>query len=135
MENRQKIKLVTFWKNFCPYCKSGTICKFHSILDEYGINPSKPSLMNVKKMGKKYSLRIIYNGKEDKEIELSFSIPNQQVTVIAGRGRNRKSILTLIFTENIFHEFFLIFNEEDIKKLKLINFEKLQRIYKNSVGE
>ncbi|MEM3334766.1 MAG: hypothetical protein QXY47_01885, partial [Thermoplasmata archaeon] len=88
-----------------------------------------------KKMGKKYSLRIIYNGKEDKEIELSFSIPNQQVTVIAGRGRNRKSILTLIFTENIFHEFFLIFNEEDIKKLKLINFEKLQRIYKNSVGE
>ncbi len=135
MEGRQKIKVITLWKDFCPYCRGGETCKFHKILEDNGIDPSKPSLIDVRRMGKKYSLRLLYNGKENGDVELSFAIPNQQVTVIAGKGRNRKSLLTLIFTEEIFHELFLISNEEDIKKIRAINFDKLQRIYRNSIGD
>ncbi|MBD6955972.1 MAG: hypothetical protein ACP5GE_06415 [Thermoplasmata archaeon] len=135
MEGQAKIKVVTFWKDFCPYCKGGELCKFHRILEENGVDPSKPSFINVRRMGKKYSIRIFYQGRGNGGIEISLSIPNQQLTVIGGAGSNRKSLLTLIFTENIFHEIFLISGNEEIKKLKAINFDKLQKIYKNSIGD
>ncbi|MCI4433988.1 MAG: hypothetical protein JHC29_00755 [Thermoplasmata archaeon] len=135
MEGQAKIKVVTLWKDFCPYCKGGEMCKFHKILDENGVDPSKPLFINIRKMGKKYSIRIFYSSRENGGLELSFAIPNQQVTVIEGKGSNRKSVLTLLFTENIFHEIFLISTEEDIKKLKNVNFEKFQKIYRNSVGD
>lgn len=135
MEEEQKIKVTTLWKDFCPYCKGGRICKFHRILEENGVDPSKPLFINVRNMGKKYSIRIFYNGKNNGGVELSLSLPNQQVTVIVGKGRERKSLLTLIFTEDIFHELFLISTEEDIKKFKSIDFDILQRIYRNSLGD
>lgn len=132
-----KLKVETLWKEHCHYCKENEPCKFHRIFDDYDVNPGKVDYMEVRKTdhGKKYSIRILYTGKNNQPIELSLSIPNNQITVIAGSGKDRKSLITLVYKENIFHELFLIASEEDIKKLKTINESNFKKIYKNSIGD
>ncbi|MGC8663138.1 MAG: hypothetical protein ACP5SF_01235 [Thermoplasmata archaeon] len=131
-----RLKVETFWKNHCPYCKNEP-CKFHKILDENEINPFKADFIDVRKFdhGKKFSIRILYSGKKNGGLEFSISIPNNQITVISGKGKERKSILTLVYNENLLHEIFLIAKEDDIKKLKTISNENFKKIYMNSVGD
>ncbi|MDP8011388.1 MAG: hypothetical protein ACP5F1_02805 [Thermoplasmata archaeon] len=132
-----KLKVETFWKEHCPYCKKNETCKFHKIFEIHEIDPTKADFMEVRKFnhGKKFSVRILYNNKKNGNIELSLSIPNNQITVIEGSGKDRKSILTLVYSENVYHELFLIGKEDDIKKLKIISNENFKKIYKNSIGD
>ncbi|MGC8565687.1 MAG: hypothetical protein ACP5TO_04840 [Thermoplasmata archaeon] len=132
-----KIKVETFWKEHCSYCKKNEPCKFHRIFNDYNIEPSKVDFIDVRKFdhGKKYSIRIVYIGKLNENVEISLAIPSNQLTVIVGNGKERKSLLTLIYSDTIFHELFLIAKEEEIKKFKTISNENFKKIYKNAIGD
>lgn len=132
-----KLKVETFWKQYCPYCKKNEVCKFHRVFDEFEINPFSVDFIDVRKFdhGKKYSIRLLYTGKTKENVEISLAIPSNQLTIIVGNGKDRKSLLTLVYSDNIFHELFLLAKEEDVKKFKNISSENFKKIYRNSVGD
>jgi len=132
-----RLRVETFFKEACPYCKDGKTCRFHSILDEIGIDPMNGKIIDIRRLdkGKKYSIRLLYHGKSQKSLEITVSIPNPQISLIVENGKERKSIMTFHYSPKIYHEIFLIANEGDIEKLKNINEENFKKAFRNTFGD
>ncbi len=135
--SREKLEVETLWPNHCRYCKKDELCRFHKILKDYSIDPMKVNVIDIRKFGqtKKFSIRLIYMSKSTELIELTLSFPSMHITVIGGSGKDRKSLITLKFSEKLITELFLISSTSDIQKLKKVDDPTLRKIYRNIVGD
>ncbi|MGC8584715.1 MAG: hypothetical protein ACP5L4_01135 [Thermoplasmata archaeon] len=97
----------------------------------------KVNVIDIRKFGqtKKFSIRLIYMSKSTELIELTLSFPSMHITVIGGSGKDRKSLITLKFSEKLITELFLISSTSDIQKLKKVDDPTLRKIYRNIVGD
>ncbi|MGC8610470.1 MAG: hypothetical protein ACP5JT_02000 [Thermoplasmata archaeon] len=135
--SNEKLVVETLWSRHCRFCKESQLCRFHKILNDLEIDPNRVNLVDIRKFGqsKKYSVRLIYMSNKIELVELSLSFPSMDITVIKGAGKDRKSIITLKFSEKLINELFIISNPEDIPKYKRIDDPIFKKIYKNTIGD